>query len=237
VWRFVRGQGGFTRKSRPTIVKTKILMLGACSALLLAVAAPAAGAARLAEAIAAYEPEAVAVTLLHAYRHPEHELAIAPATYYAARSRPASARATRDAELLRRVAAFKDYTTICASAPSEILAIIALRARDRILARNRTLVAANLQRLDRFFADWPHAFTWIRPRAGSVAFPRLLGGVSADAFCLELLERESVMLLPGSVFEYSGEHFRIGLGRTNLPDAVARLERFASRRIGRLTPG
>jgi putative transposase len=29
----------------------------------------------------------------------EHELAIAPATYYAARSRPASARATRDAEL------------------------------------------------------------------------------------------------------------------------------------------
>ena len=43
------GQGGFTRKSRPTIVKTKILMLGACSALLLAVAAPSAGASGLAD--------------------------------------------------------------------------------------------------------------------------------------------------------------------------------------------
>ena len=38
-----------------------------------------ADAAELAKALAAYEPEAVAVTLLHAYRHPEHELAIAQA--------------------------------------------------------------------------------------------------------------------------------------------------------------
>jgi N-methylhydantoinase A len=36
-------------------------------------------AAELAKTVAAYEPEAVAVTLLHAYRHPEHELAIAQA--------------------------------------------------------------------------------------------------------------------------------------------------------------
>jgi aspartate/methionine/tyrosine aminotransferase len=143
--------------------------------------------------------------------------------------------ATRDAELLARLAAFKDYTTICASAPSEILAIIALRARDRILARNRTILAGNLERLDRFFADWPHAFTWIRPRAGAVGFPRILGGRSADAFCEELLEREGVLLLPGSVFDYTGEHFRIGFGRTNLPEALGRLERFAARRIGRIT--
>jgi aspartate/methionine/tyrosine aminotransferase len=143
--------------------------------------------------------------------------------------------ATRDRELLSRAAALKDYTTICASAPSEILATIALRARDRILARNRALIAENLRQLDRFFADWAHAFTWIRPRAGSVAFPRILRGLSADAFCEELRERESVLLLPGSAFEYSGEHFRIGLGRTSLPDAIARLERFAARRIGRIT--
>ncbi len=38
-----------------------------------------ADATELARAIAAYEPEAVAVALLHAYRHPEHELAIAEA--------------------------------------------------------------------------------------------------------------------------------------------------------------
>lgn len=143
--------------------------------------------------------------------------------------------ATRDRELLARMQAFKDYTTICASAPSEILAVVALRAKDRILGRNRTILAGNLQILDRFFADWPHAFTWIRPRAGSVAFPRILGAVPVDAFCEELYQRESVLLLPGSVFEHPGEHFRIGLGRTNLPEAIARLERYAARRIGRIT--
>ena len=42
--------------------------------------------------------------------------------------------ATHDRELLARLAAFKDYTTICSSGPSEILAIIALRARDQVLA-------------------------------------------------------------------------------------------------------
>jgi N-methylhydantoinase A len=36
-------------------------------------------AAALAQRVADYEPEAVAVALLHAYRHPEHELAIAAA--------------------------------------------------------------------------------------------------------------------------------------------------------------
>ena len=34
--------------------------------------------------------------------------------------------ATRDRDLLARCAAFKDYTTICSSAPSEVLALIGL---------------------------------------------------------------------------------------------------------------
>src|SRR5438094_677109 len=38
--------------------------------------------------------------------------------------------ASRDKLLRDRVAALKDYTTICNSAPSEILALVALRARD-----------------------------------------------------------------------------------------------------------
>ncbi|HEY2888954.1 MAG TPA: aminotransferase class I/II-fold pyridoxal phosphate-dependent enzyme, partial [Candidatus Limnocylindrales bacterium] len=81
--------------------------------------------------------------------------------------------ATRDRELLGRLAAFKDYTTICSSAPSEILAIIGLRARDRVLERSRGIVAANLERLDAFFDDWADRFAWVRPRAGSIGFPRL----------------------------------------------------------------
>ena len=38
--------------------------------------------------------------------------------------------ATRDAGLLAAIAAFKDFTTICGSAPSELLALMGLRDRE-----------------------------------------------------------------------------------------------------------
>src|SRR3954469_13160713 len=59
---------------------------------------------------------------------------------------------TQDAALRRRIAALKDYTTICSSAPSEVLSLIALRAKDRVIARARSIIDANLPVLDSFFA-------------------------------------------------------------------------------------
>lgn len=140
--------------------------------------------------------------------------------------------ATTDRALLARCAAFKDYTTICSSAPSEILALIGLRARDRVLARSRGIVLDNLALLDGFFERWAGTFDWVRPRGGSIGFPRLRAGVSIDRFAAELVEAEGVLLLPGSTFGHPGNHFRIGFGRTNLPEALAGLERFYSRTAG-----
>lgn len=140
--------------------------------------------------------------------------------------------ATHDTELLARVARFKDYTTICSSAPAEILTIIALRARDRVLARSRSIVATNLERLDGFLDDWADRFEWVRPRAGSIGYPRLtVPGVRIDDSAADLVEAEGVLLLPGSQFGHPGNHFRVGFGRTNLPDALERLEAFAARTL------
>jgi aspartate/methionine/tyrosine aminotransferase len=140
--------------------------------------------------------------------------------------------ATRDRELLARCASFKDYTTICSAAPSEVLALIGLRARDAVLARSREIVAANLDRLDAFFDDWADRFSWVRPRGGSVGFPRLtVPGVAIDEWAAELVEAEGVLLLPASQFGYGGNHFRLGFGRTDLPAALERLERHAGRTL------
>jgi aspartate/methionine/tyrosine aminotransferase len=137
--------------------------------------------------------------------------------------------ATRDRDLLDRCARFKDYTTICSAAPSEVLALIALRARDTVLARSGDIVETNLALLDRFFARWSDRFTWVRPRAGSVGFPRLTApGVTIDDWAADLVEAEGVLLLPGSQFGVPGDHFRLGFGRTDLPVALERLEAFAT---------
>jgi aspartate/methionine/tyrosine aminotransferase len=137
--------------------------------------------------------------------------------------------ATRDRALLERLAAYKDYLTICASAPSEILALIALRARQPILDRNRALLVSNLARLAEFFARRTDRFDWVRPRAGSVAFPRLRGRQAVAEFATRLRETEGVLLLPGDLFGHPGNHFRIGFGRRNFPEALGRLQRFVER--------
>jgi aspartate/methionine/tyrosine aminotransferase len=135
--------------------------------------------------------------------------------------------ATRDAALRKRVAALKDYTTICSSAPSEILSLIALRAKERVIARTRAIIDENLRVLDTFFARNADRFRWVRPRAGSVCFPEYLGG-SIDEFSGRLVEQEGVLLLPASQFGYTGNHFRLGFGRRDMPEALAKLEAFAA---------
>ena len=134
--------------------------------------------------------------------------------------------ATHDRDLLARCAAMKDYTTICSSAPAEILALIALRARETVLARSRRIVETNLPLLDRFFADHADRWTWVRPRAGSIGFPRLLDDEPAEQFVERLVAAEGVLLLPGSVIGHDGNHVRGGFGREDLPAALAGLERF-----------
>ena len=141
--------------------------------------------------------------------------------------------ATHDGRLLDAAARFKDYTTICASAPAEILSLVALRARDVVLARSRAIVGSNLALLDGFFARRPEQFAWVRPRGGSIGFPELRAGVPVDRFTEDLIAAEGVLLAPGSIFGHPGNHFRLGFGRTDLPAALAGLEAFADRTLGR----
>jgi aspartate/methionine/tyrosine aminotransferase len=65
----------------------------------------------------------------------------------------------------------------------------------------------------------------VRPQAGSMAFPRYLRG-DVETFCDDLVKKAGVLLLPGSVYDDSRDHFRLGLGRKNLPQAVEMLEEF-----------
>ncbi len=132
--------------------------------------------------------------------------------------------ATRDRAFYDRVAAFKDYLTICNSAPSEFLAALAMRHGDALIARVQRIVARNLDLLDAFFARHADAWQWHRPRAGTTAFPRYLRS-DTDALCADLVERAGVLLLPSSVFDAGNERVRIGYGRENLPDALAAIER------------
>jgi aspartate/methionine/tyrosine aminotransferase len=138
--------------------------------------------------------------------------------------------ATRDRARLATIAAYKDYTTICASAPSEILAIAALRQRAQIIARNRGIVLANLARAHAFTSAHSGQLTWTPPRAGCVAIARLVGDVAqrwpdTGAFADHAAQAHGVLVMPARVFGRAGAELRIGLGRLDFADGLLRLAR------------
>lgn len=140
--------------------------------------------------------------------------------------------ASQDEAFLKKIADFKHYLSICNSAPSELLSLIALRSKETILQRNRSIMLSNLTLLDQFFERYASFFSWIRPQGGCVGFPKLLTGELVDDFTKELVLEEGVLLMPGSIYNDTNNHFRIGFGRKNMPEALQRLERFMKKRYG-----
>ncbi|MGZ4214913.1 MAG: aminotransferase class I/II-fold pyridoxal phosphate-dependent enzyme [Solirubrobacteraceae bacterium] len=130
--------------------------------------------------------------------------------------------ATRDPEMRDALATLKDYTTICASAPSELLVALALRQREILVARNLEIVRRNLPLLDEFFSRYASVFEWVRPTAGPIGFPLVRGVADVDALC-EALAKAGVLLLPGSVYD-EPRHARVGFGRADMPQALELLE-------------
>jgi aspartate/methionine/tyrosine aminotransferase len=135
--------------------------------------------------------------------------------------------ATHRRDWIERWQQFKDYTTICSSAPSEVLALMALRAKD-VVARNLGIIQSNLVHAERFFTFTEHSdlFHWLPPRAGSVAFPQWIGREPVEEFCQRVLDDQGVMIVPGSLFDVAGNHFRLGLGRRNFTEALAAVEAY-----------
>ncbi len=132
--------------------------------------------------------------------------------------------ACRDPELREALVAVKLYTTICSSAPSELLAAVAVRNRQTLVERNRALVLANLELADAFLERHADVVDWVRPDASPIGFPRLRVG-DTQAFCERLAVEAGVLLLPGDVYDEPG-HVRLGLGRLGAAEAFERLSAF-----------
>eukprot|EP01046_Picozoa_sp_COSAG06_P016682 COSAG06_NODE_1111_length_10651_cov_5.925227_5_plen_425_part_00 len=136
--------------------------------------------------------------------------------------------ASPDEAVVSRCFELKDYTTICASAPNECLALIALRNREALWERCNGIISRNVRLMDTFAQGRERVIEWRPPSAGPVALPRLLGGGAAD-HCAAALRDEGVMLIPDREFgttedraskSYADNRLRIGLGRAGFEDML-----------------
>ncbi|MBE6228999.1 MAG: aminotransferase class I/II-fold pyridoxal phosphate-dependent enzyme [Bacteroidales bacterium] len=142
---------------------------------------------------------------------------------------------SQDTGLLARIQSFKDYLSICCSAPSEVLTAIALNHSDEFIGPNVEKIRSNVA----FFKEavgagkLPFVTDFIPPVAGSVAFvgidpakaAYLLDFTPATAleFSDSVVEKYGIMTVPAPMFEASGNWLRIGFGRENFKEVVSTL--------------
>jgi aspartate/methionine/tyrosine aminotransferase len=121
--------------------------------------------------------------------------------------------ASRQHELLQRMSAARDYSTMCCSAPGAFLAELTLRHSAEILAPRFAAARTNRDKLAEVIASSQGTLSWQRPEAGYTAFVKLPPHVSSTAFCRQLAQERQFLLLPGEVFGGAYEQFvRIGYG-------------------------
>jgi aspartate/methionine/tyrosine aminotransferase len=104
------------------------------------------------------------------------------------------------------------------------------------MERQLALIRANLEALDTCFARWRHVIEWQRPAAGTIAFPRLVTGEAVEGWCEELVRQAGVLLLPATVYDHAPStaagRFRLGFGRSDLPECLRHLEAWLAARYG-----
>ena len=123
--------------------------------------------------------------------------------------------ACQDQKTLERICSYKFYTTICNSAPSEILALMALRAKEHILGRNRNIMLKSFSDLEKFMEKHSKIFSWIKPKAGTTAAIELLHVKSVQDFAEELVAESGLLIMPMQVYGFEGNYFRVGFGKRN----------------------
>jgi aspartate/methionine/tyrosine aminotransferase len=133
---------------------------------------------------------------------------------------------TKYKEILKRIVEFKSYTTISNNAIGEYVAKIALQKRDKLIARNCSIIMSNLNLLNSFFARHADLFNWFKPQAASIAFVYAKFNLGVEEFCEDLLKKKNVLLVPSTKFGYGNHHFRLGFGRKNMEEGLKLLEEF-----------
>jgi aspartate/methionine/tyrosine aminotransferase len=133
---------------------------------------------------------------------------------------------SQDKKLLKHILAFKDYLSICNSATSEILTLIAINNIEKFLNPNIKKIRNNILHFTEFANKHNDFFKFIPPKAGSTSFIKLNIEESSLHFSNKLVEKTGIMALPSEMFEYKGKYLRIGFGRKNLPEILKELDKF-----------
>ena len=107
--------------------------------------------------------------------------------------------ATHDAQVREAVICHRDYDLISCGMFDEALAAVALRHKDKVLARNRAVVRDNLKVLDAWIASEPRV-SYVRPKSGTTALVSYDYDLDSRSFCDRMYRETGAFVVPGDCF-------------------------------------
>jgi aspartate/methionine/tyrosine aminotransferase len=137
--------------------------------------------------------------------------------------------ATKCDEVMSAVKQYRYYTAEMTNTPCQWLGCRALQRKAEILARNRALISANLDRLEAFAREHEGTLSLLRPQAGTMAVVTQHTGLTSTELCRRLLEEERLFLIPGKPLGMSDRLLRVGLGQNDFENGLMRLGTFLKR--------
>lgn len=120
---------------------------------------------------------------------------------------------------------YSDYTSICPTKLSDMLATIALQPemREKILERTSRIVKGHWNVMRGWLEERNEIFDYVAPRAASICFPKHNLPISSLELVDRLLKEKSLLIIPGEHFGmenyirigfgYEEEHLKAGLSR------------------------
>ena len=127
-------------------------------------------------------------------------------------------------ELIEDVMIHRDYDTISVGMIDDYFATMALQNRTKVLERSQNITRGNLEILTDW-VDQQEEISWVRPKSGTTAMLRYDLAMDSREFCVDLLQKTGVMLVPGSAFNMEGY---VRIGYANSPEILkAGLERLS----------
>lgn len=135
----------------------------------------------------------------------------------------------KDPVVMNEMKQFKDYLTICSPATSEVLTLIALRNKSKLIHRNLEKIMTNIQLFRSFCENHVQRLHFSPTKAGSTAFVKLLLKESSLSFSQRLVEQTGIMTLPAEMFDFGNSHLRIGFGRSNMNQSLEILDSYLAK--------
>lgn len=118
--------------------------------------------------------------------------------------------ATHDRKALAQFRRVRDYDLVSCGLFDEEIAALALAHKEKILARNRAILAANLPILDGWVEGEPHV-SYVKPTAGTMALVHYDLPIGSRDFCRRMYEETGAFCVPGDCFDETFS-FRVGYG-------------------------